>query len=42
VHEGQPHGFEVQNGVANDSDIGRDTFSEMVTFFNRTLKGSEG
>ncbi|WML67726.1 MAG: hypothetical protein METHP_01280 [Methanoregula sp. SKADARSKE-2] len=41
VYEGWPYGLEVQNRVANDSDIGKDAFNEMTTFFNRTLKGTE-
>ncbi|MDD1704704.1 MAG: hypothetical protein LUP97_05715 [Methanoregula sp.] len=41
VYEERPHGLEVQNRVANDSDIGKDAFNEMTTFFNRTLKGTE-
>ena len=41
VYEGRPHGLEVQNRVANDSDIGKDAFNEMTTFFNLTLKGTE-
>ena len=40
VYEGQPHGFEIQNGVINDSDIGRDAFLEMVTFFDRKLNSA--
>ncbi len=36
---GEPHGFMIKNGEINDSDVGMDAFREMVTFFNRTLKG---
>jgi carboxymethylenebutenolidase len=39
VYQGQPHGFMVQNGSLNESDIGHSAFNEMVTFFDRTLKG---
>lgn len=39
VYEGQPHGFMIQNGSLNESDIGHSAFNEMVTFFDRTLKG---
>ena len=39
VYEGQPHGFMVQNGTLNESDLAKDALREMVTFFNRTLKG---
>ena len=39
VYEGLPHGFMVQNGTLNESDSARDALREMLTFFNRTLKG---
>ncbi len=39
VYQGEPHGFMVRNGQMNGSDVARNAFSEMVEFFNRTLKG---
>ena len=39
VYQGEPHGFMVQNGKMNGSDVARNAFKEMVEFFNRTLKG---
>jgi carboxymethylenebutenolidase len=39
VYQGEPHGFMVQNGQMNQSDVARNAFKEMVEFFNRTLKG---
>jgi hypothetical protein len=29
----------VQNGQMNGNDVARNAFTEMVEFFNRTLKG---
>ena len=39
VYQGEPHGFMIVNGSLNTSDIANDAFREMVSFFNRTLKG---
>jgi carboxymethylenebutenolidase len=39
VYQGEPHGFMVQNGQMNGNDVARNAFTEMVEFFNRTLKG---
>jgi carboxymethylenebutenolidase len=39
VYQGEPHGFMVQNGQMNGSDVARNALKEMVEFFNRTLKG---
>jgi carboxymethylenebutenolidase len=39
VYQGEPHGFMVQNGQMNGSDVARNAMKEMTEFFNRTLKG---
>ncbi len=39
VYQGEPHGFMVQKGQMNQSDVALNAFKEMVEFFNRTLKG---
>jgi len=39
VYQGEPHGFMVQNGQMNGSDVARNAMNEMTEFFNRTLKG---
>ncbi len=39
VYQGEPHGFMVQKGQMNQSDVARNALNEMVEFFNRTLKG---
>ncbi|MCC6805074.1 MAG: dienelactone hydrolase family protein [Anaerolineae bacterium] len=37
VYSGEPHGFMVQDGQLNTSDIAQDAFSEMADFFGRKL-----
>lgn len=37
VYQGKPHGFMVQNGTLATDDAARDAYSQMVTFFRRTL-----
>ena len=37
VYSGEPHGFMVQGGQLNTSEIGQDAFGEMADFFNRKL-----
>ena len=39
VYQGQPHGFMIVNGQLSSSFEAKDAFREMVTFFDRTLKG---
>jgi carboxymethylenebutenolidase len=37
VYQGKPHGFMVQNGTLAADDASRDAYSQMITFFRRTL-----
>lgn len=37
VYQGEPHGFMVQNGQLSQSFPARDAYTQMVTFFERTL-----
>lgn len=39
VYQGQPHGFMIENGELSRSFAARDAYREMVTFFDRTLRG---
>ncbi len=39
VYQGQPHGFMIENGQLSRSFVALDAYREMVTFFDRTLKG---
>jgi carboxymethylenebutenolidase len=38
VYQGEPHGFMVVNGTLSKTFTAKNAYSEMVTFFNRTLK----
>ena len=37
VYQGKPHGFMIENGTLARDDASRDAYSQMATFFNRTL-----
>lgn len=37
VYQGEPHGFMIADGELSESFVAEDAFSEMVTFFQRTL-----
>jgi carboxymethylenebutenolidase len=37
VYQGKPHGFMVQNGTLTRDDVAEDAYSQMITFFRRTL-----
>jgi carboxymethylenebutenolidase len=37
VYQGEPHGFMIRNGTLSDSFVAKDAYSEMVSFFKRTL-----
>lgn len=37
VYQGEPHGFMVRNGTLSDSFVANDAYSQMVSFFRRTL-----
>ncbi len=39
VYQGQPHGFMIENGELSQSFAALDAYREMVTFFDRTLRG---
>lgn len=39
IYQGQPHGFMIENGELSESFEAQDAYWQMVTFFNRTLKG---
>lgn len=39
VYQGQPHGFMIENGELSRSFPAMDAYREMVTFFDRTLRG---
>lgn len=38
VYQGQPHGFMIENGEISQSFVAKDAYTEMVTFFDRTLR----
>ena len=37
VYQGKPHGFMIQNGTLARDDAGQDAYSQIITFFRRTL-----
>ena len=37
VYQGKPHGFMIQNGTLARDDAAQDAYSQMITFFRRTL-----
>lgn len=37
VYQGKPHGFMVQNGTLARDDAALDAYSQMISFFRRTL-----
>ena len=37
VYQGKPHGFMVQNGTLARDDASMDAYSQMISFFRRTL-----
>ena len=37
VYQGKPHGFMIENGTLARDDAAEDAYTQMVTFFNRTL-----
>lgn len=37
VYQGKPHGFMIQNGTLARDDAARDAYSQMISFFRRTL-----
>lgn len=39
IYQGQPHGFMLDDGELSDSFEAQDAYWQMVTFFDRTLKG---
>ncbi len=38
VYQGQPHGFMIENGELSQSFAAKNAYTEMVTFFDRTLR----
>lgn len=38
VYQGQPHGFMIENGELSQSFEAKNAYTEMVTFFDRTLR----
>jgi carboxymethylenebutenolidase len=41
VYQGEPHGFMIENGQLSQSFPAKDAYWQLVTFFNRTLKGEK-
>jgi len=39
VYQGEPHGFMIKEGQLSEGSAAKDAYWQMVTFFNRTLKG---
>jgi carboxymethylenebutenolidase len=37
AYQGQPHGFMIDNGQLSESDVAKDAYWQMATFFKRTL-----
>ena len=38
VYQGQPHGFMIENGELSERFAAKNAYTEMVTFFDRTLR----